>query len=136
MDIVADSLLNKEARRKEKGIKVQYEANFVDNCRRSENRGANKGCDQSRGKSKSRMKLVCQHSGKQHHKKSDYRYYKETRRLQKLSQIRLNTRRKKIISIEHMIIVLGLLTRVLPFMSLHMNIFCHLPKVVILVRSR
>jgi len=38
MDTVTDSLLNEEARRKERGITVQSEANFVNNRGRSENR--------------------------------------------------------------------------------------------------
>ena len=40
MDTVADSLLNEEAKRKERGFS---EANFVDNRGRNENCGRNKG---------------------------------------------------------------------------------------------
>jgi len=58
MNTVTDSLLNEEARRKERGISMQCGANFVDNHGRSENRGKNKGYDKSRGRSKSHPKLV------------------------------------------------------------------------------
>ena len=68
MDTVADSLLNEEARRKERGFS---EVNFVDNRCRNENRGRNKGRDKSRGRSKSRPKFVCYYYGKLGHKKYD-----------------------------------------------------------------
>ena len=38
MDIVADSLLNEEARRKERGISTNLDVNIVENRGRSENR--------------------------------------------------------------------------------------------------
>ena len=84
MDTVTDSLLNEEARRKERGITVQSEANFVDNRGRSENRGKNKGRGKSRGRSKSRPKLVCYYCGKPGHKKSDCRYYKRDQKAGKV----------------------------------------------------
>jgi len=83
---VADTLLNKEARRKERGFSIQSEANFVDNHGRNENRGRNKGCDKSRRRSKSRPKFACYYCGKPDHKKSDYRYYKRDQKAGKVVQ--------------------------------------------------
>jgi len=71
VDIGVESLLNKEGRRKERGIIVQSEAKFVDNCGRSQNCWRNKGHYKSSGGSKSRPKLVCYYCGKSGHKKSN-----------------------------------------------------------------
>ena len=86
MDIVADSLLNEEVRRKERGFSIQSEANFVDNHGRNENRGRNKGHDKSRRRSKSRPKFVCYYCGKPCHKKFDCRYYKRDQKAGKVIQ--------------------------------------------------
>ena len=42
MDTVVDSLLNEEARRKERGMVVQFEANIVENHGRSASRSRDK----------------------------------------------------------------------------------------------
>jgi len=83
MDIVIDSLLNEEARGKERGISLQYEANFVDNHGRSKNCRRNKGCDKSGEGSQSRPKLVCYCCGKPGHKKSNCGYYKRHQKAEK-----------------------------------------------------
>ena len=74
MDTVANSVLNEEVRRKERGLSIQSEANFVDNRSRNENYGRNKGRDKSRGRPKSRHKFICYYCGKPGYKKFDYRY--------------------------------------------------------------
>ena len=91
MDTVADSLLNEEAKRKERGFS---EANFVDNRGRNENRGRNKGHDKSRGRSKSHPKFVCYYCGKLDHKKSDCRYYKRDQKARKVIQDQIEHKRE------------------------------------------
>ena len=71
METVTDSLLNEEARRKERGISMQSEANVIENRGRNERRGRNNGRGRSMGRSKSRSKLVYYYCGKPDHKKSD-----------------------------------------------------------------
>jgi len=95
MDTLAKSLLNKEARRKETVITVQFEANFVENSGRSENHRRNKGRDKSRGRSKSHPKLVCYYCDKPGHANLIVDITREMRRLEKLSQIKLNIRRRQ-----------------------------------------
>ncbi|KAL4379562.1 hypothetical protein GQ457_02G035640 [Hibiscus cannabinus] len=83
-DTVSDSLMNEEARRKERGLPSQSEANVVENRGRSnsriknENRGRSKTrCyDKSRGQSKSRSKIICYYCGKPNHKKLECRSLK------------------------------------------------------------
>jgi len=84
MNTVTDSLLNKEVGRKERGISIQYETNFVDNHARSENRGRNRWCNTSRGRSKSHPKLVSYYCGKPSHRISDCRYYKRNHKVGKV----------------------------------------------------
>ncbi|KAL4335295.1 hypothetical protein GQ457_07G015400 [Hibiscus cannabinus] len=76
--------MNEEARRKERDLPSQSEANVVENQGRSnnriknENRGRSKtrGYDKSRGQSKSRSKIICYYCGKPNHKKSECRSLK------------------------------------------------------------
>ena len=130
--------------------------NFSDNHGKSENCLRNKRHDKSRGRSKSRPKLVCYYCIKPGRKKFDCHYYMRDHKVEKLICVKLNTTKeikalllllqkmtmmcssskKKIISIYQMMIVHGLLTWVLISMSLHMNNFSDLTKVVTLVMSR
>ncbi|KAL4324380.1 hypothetical protein GQ457_11G032480 [Hibiscus cannabinus] len=83
-DTVSDSLMNEEARKKERDLPSQSEANVVENWGRSnnriknENRGRskNRGYDKSRGQSKSRSKIICYYCVKPNHKKSQCRSLK------------------------------------------------------------
>jgi len=69
MEIVTDSLLNEEARRKENGILVQSEADVIENRGKNENRGRDNGQGKSKGTSKPRSRLVYYYCGKSVHKK-------------------------------------------------------------------
>ena len=82
MDTVADSLLNEEARRKERGDSTYHEANIVENRGRSETRGRsiNRNRDKSRGHSKSRSRITCYYCGKPGHRKSECRNLKRDQR--------------------------------------------------------
>ena len=91
MDTMTDNLLNEQVNKKEIGISLQYEANFINNHSRSENYQINKGCN---GGYKSHPKLVCYYCGKPRDKKSNCRYYKKDQKAGKLGQIRLETRKK------------------------------------------
>ncbi|KAK8662715.1 hypothetical protein V6N13_024606 [Hibiscus sabdariffa] len=81
---VSDSLMNEEARRKERDLPNQLEANVVENWGRSnnliksENRGRSKtrGYDKSQGQFKSRSKIICYYCGKPNHKKLECRNFK------------------------------------------------------------
>jgi len=75
MDSVTDCLLNEELRRRERGLNNQFEANVVDNRGRSKNREKG-GREKSRGRSKTRTKLICYYCGKPGHRKFECRFFK------------------------------------------------------------
>ena len=95
METVTDSLLNKEARRKERGISMQSEANIIENRGRNEKRGRNNGWGRSMGRSKSRSKLVCYYCGKSGHKKSDWRNFKRDQKAGKVKPDEIEHRREE-----------------------------------------
>ena len=53
MEAATNSLLNEQAKRKERGISMQSEANVIENCGRNDKRRRNNGRGRSMGRSKS-----------------------------------------------------------------------------------
>ena len=97
MDGVADSLMNEEARRKERGMSGQYEANVVDNHGRSETRGRSRthGYEKFRGRSKSRSKFTCFYCGKPGHKKSECQILKRDQKVGNVKPDQVDPKKKK-----------------------------------------
>lgn len=96
MDAVADSLLNEEARRKERGT-TQSEAHIAENRGRSEfhGRNKNKGRDKSRGRSKSHSRITCYYCGKPGHKKSECRNLKRDQKNGTVKPDQVDPRKKE-----------------------------------------
>ncbi|KAK8640215.1 hypothetical protein V6N13_007974 [Hibiscus sabdariffa] len=84
IETVSESLMNEEARRKERDLPSQSEANVVENRGRSNNRiksenrerSKTRDYDKSRGQSKSRSKIIYYYYGKPNHKNSECRNLK------------------------------------------------------------
>jgi len=87
---ITDSLLNKEARRKERGISMQSEPTVTEHRDRNEKRRRNNGQGRSMGRSKSRSQLVCQAI-----RNLIVEISKEIRRPKKSNQIKSNTEEKR-----------------------------------------
>ncbi len=80
-DTVTDSVLNEEARRKERGSSSYSEANVFESRGRTDNRGSDqRGQDKPRGRSKSRSRISCYYCGKPGHKKDVCRILKRDQR--------------------------------------------------------
>jgi len=95
MEAVTDSLLNEEAKRKERGILVQSKANVPENYDRNKNQGRNNGREKSRGRSKSFSTLVCYCCSKSGHRKSDCRNFKRDQKARKVKPNQNEHRREE-----------------------------------------
>ena len=75
MDIVLDTLLSEDSRRKERCTNFQYEVNMIETRERNESNGKNKNKAKSRSQSRTRTK--CYYSSKEGHKRFECRFMKK-----------------------------------------------------------